>query len=196
MLKAHVYRLTAYPKDVDLGDGKRVTLRPMTEADEEALLAFFTKLPAGDRFYLKGDVASPQLIHEWATTLDYDRVLPVLALSGDQVVADATLHRSRVGARRHVGQVRITVAPDYREAGLGMTMLQELAAIANDNDLDRLLLEAVVEKEHQAIDAAERVGFVKEGLLPGHAKDLDGHLRDVVLLEMPLGKWLEWWRAP
>jgi hypothetical protein len=38
-------------------------------------------------------------------------------------------------------------------------------------------------------------GFVKAGTLPGHVKDPDGHPQDVVLLEMPLGKWLEWWSS-
>jgi hypothetical protein len=56
-----------------------------------------------------------------------------------------------------------------------------------------LRFEAVAEKEKQAIRSAEFVGFVKVGVLRGHAQDLDGHPRDIVIMEMPLGKWFEWW---
>jgi L-amino acid N-acyltransferase YncA len=92
-----------------------------------------------------------------------------------------------------VGQVRIVVDPEYRSKGIGATMLHELASIADENGLERVMLEAVAEREDQAIKAAEFVGFVRVGLLPGHARDLDGRPRDIVILEMPLGKWFDWW---
>lgn len=193
MLKTHIYKLTAYPREAALRDGTKVTLKPMEQMNGKALLAFFRRIPAEDRFYLKEDVTSPEVIERWTEEMDYDRTLPLLAWANGRIVGDATLHRSRAGARRHVGQVRITVDPEYRSRGLGTMLLHELAAIANDNGLERLLLEAVAEREDAAIKAAEFVGFVKAGLLPGHAKDLEGHPRDIVLLEMPLGKWFEWW---
>lgn len=40
-------------------------------------------------------------------------------------------------------------------------------------------------REDQAVKAAEFVDFVEVGVLPDHTKDLNGHPRDVILMEMP-----------
>src|SRR3989304_2899671 len=100
---------------------------------------------------------------------------------------------SRSLARRHVGEVRIVVHPQYRNQGLGTTMLHELALIANEHGIERLLFQVVAEREESAVKAAGLGGFIKIAVLPGHAKDRDGRPRDIVLMEMPLGKWLEGW---
>ncbi|MBI2871887.1 MAG: GNAT family N-acetyltransferase [Chloroflexi bacterium] len=193
MATSHVYKLSAYPKEVPLRDGASAVLKPMTPEDADALLHFFLRVPPDERYYLKEDVTSPKVIQQWAAQLDYDRALPLLAWVDGRIVANGTLHRTRAGARRHVGEVRIVVDPEYRNQGLGTTIIRELAAIANENGLERLLYQAVAGREDIAIKAAEAVGFVRVGVLPSHAKDLDGHLRDIVLLEMPLGDWFKWW---
>ncbi|MBI4340386.1 MAG: GNAT family N-acetyltransferase [Chloroflexi bacterium] len=193
MTTSHVYRLTAYPKQITLRDGTKVVLKPMTPQDAEALQRFFLRIPADERHYLKDDVLSPQVIQRWARELDYDRALPLLAWVEDTVIADGSLHRTRAGARRHVGELRILVAPEYRALGLGSALMQELAAIANENGLERLTFQAMADKEIAAIRAAEAIGFVQVALLPGHGKDLDGHPRDMVIMEMPLGEWFNWW---
>lgn len=193
MVSSHTYKLTAYPKEVHLPDGTSVVLKPLTAGDGEALLQFFLKVPAEDRRFLKEDVTSPKVVKRWVTEPDYDRALPILAWSDDKVVADATLHRTRTLARRHVGEIRILVAPEYRSRGLGTILMRELATIANDHGLERLVIQAVAEREEAAIKAAESIGFTKVAVLPGHAKDVDGHPRDIVLMDMPLGKWFDWW---
>ena len=156
---AHKYKLTAYPKELCLQDGTRVVLRPMAQEDGDALLEFFLRIPGDERYYLKEDVTSPKVTGRWARELDYDRALPLLAWADDRVVADGTLHRNRAGAHRHVGELRIVVDSDYRNRGLGTMLMRELEAIANETGLERLVFKAVVEKESQAIHAAEFVGF-------------------------------------
>jgi RimJ/RimL family protein N-acetyltransferase len=183
----------AYPKEVNLRDGLRVSLRPMTAGDAEALLQFFLRIPAEDRYYLKEDVTSPRVVQRWAAELDYHRALPLLAWVDGRVVANGTLHRNRAAARGHVGELRLLVEPEYRNLGLGTAILRELADIANQTGLERLLFEVVADKEDPAIRAAELVGFIRVAVLRGHAKDPDSHPRDLVLMEMPLGKWFEWW---
>ena len=49
------------------------------------------------------------------------------------------------------------------------------------------------EKEETAIETARRLGFVQIAVLQGHARDLDSHLRDLVIMEALLGKWFAWW---
>ena len=193
MTITHTYKLVDYPKEVTLRDGAKVTLKPMNPGDALQLEEFFSRIPAEDRYYLKEDVTSRQVVQRWAAELDYDRVLPLLAWIDDRVVADATLHRQRAGARRHVGEIRILVDPEYRNRGLGTRMLHEMATIANENGVERLIFEAVSEKEDAAIKAAQYVGFVQVGVLRSNAKDPDGRPRDLVIMEMPLGKWFEWW---
>lgn len=193
MPASHVYKLTAYPKEINLQDGTSVTLKPMIEDDADALLHLFLNIPPEERHYLKEDVTSPKVIARWAIQLDYDRALPILAWVNGRVVADATLHRTRTLARRHVGEVRVVVDPEYRKRGLGTTIMRELASIANENGLERLLFQAISGREEAAIKAAEFVGFIKLAVLPGHGKDMDGFPRDIVIMEMPLNGWLDWW---
>lgn len=185
--------LRAYPKELTLSDGITITLKPMISGDADALLQFFSRVPPEDRHFLKEDVTSPEVINRWAQELDYRRVLPLLCWVDGRVVADASLHRHRSGAREHTGEVRIVVDSDYRNLGLGTALLRELASVANEEGIEHLFLEAVADKEDAAIRAAEYIGFVRAGVLRGFAKDLGGHPRDLILMEMPLGKWLEWW---
>lgn len=193
MVATHTYKLTAYPKEIALRDGTPATLKPMTAKDGAALLEFFLRVPPEDRYFLKEDVTSQKVIKRWTEEIDYDRALPILAWVDDRIVADGTLHRTRSLAHQHVGEVRIVVDPEFRDKGIGTTLMHELAAVANENGLEKLILRAVEGKEDAAMKAAGYVGFVKVGTLKNHAKGVDSHPYDVVLMEMPLGKWFEWW---
>ena len=121
--------LDTYPVSIPLGS-KRIELRPLVREDGTALAKFFARMPADERIMLKDDVTNPVVIATWCATLDPDKALPILALDGSRVVADATLHRDRRGWSRHVARIRLTVDPEYRRLGLGRAMVRELLVLA------------------------------------------------------------------
>jgi GNAT superfamily N-acetyltransferase len=135
--------ISIYPKLLLLRDREEVAIRPMTPTDEGALLDFFLRLSEEDRFYLKDDVTAPGVIAGWVRDLDYERVLPLLAWQHDRIVGDATLHRRRGGARRHMGEVRVTVDPALRGRGLGTALLHELIDYASQVELETLVFELI-----------------------------------------------------
>lgn len=186
------YEIAAYPKNVPLRGGAAVTVRALEAGDEKALLDFFLGIPEEDRFFLKDDVTSPALIREWTQNLDYDRSLPLVALDDAKIVAEGVLVRRRGSARSHIAEVRITVTPEWRNRGLGSALMRELCDIAYDAELDAVLLEVVEGAESDAIEATEAMGFVRVGRIEGGARDQQGHLHDIVMLAMPLGKYYEW----
>jgi L-amino acid N-acyltransferase YncA len=187
-----VYTISAYPKDVTLRDGSKVRLRPLQRDDAERLLDFFLGIPEDERYFLKDDVTSPAVIREWTEKLDYDRALPLLALADERIVAEAVLIRRRGNARSHLADLRIVVAPEFRDRGLGTTMIRELCDIADDADLNGVLFEVVEDVQADALEAAGWLGFVGVGKIEGGAMDRQGRLHNVVLLVMPLGKWYHW----
>jgi len=183
-----------YPRTIMLRDGTRVIVRPLEEGDKVRLLRFFQQVPEEERYYLKENVTSPEVIHDWAANIDFDRVIPIVALIDDQIVADATLHRSRSMARRHIGELRIVVDPSCRGAGLGTRLIRELLDIAAELGLHKAMFELVVNREEAAIEAAENVGFKQVAVLKERIKDYWGNLQDLVILEMPLKDHTTWWR--
>jgi len=141
-----------FPKQVSLGRaGTHVIFRPLESSDAHELLAFFRRVPEEDRFYLKEDVTSPQVIDSWVNHIDPNWVLPLVALVNGEIVADATLHRKQAGAHSHLGELRIVVDPRFRNRGLGALLLEEIIYIAYDQGLDRVYLELVEDKEDKAI---------------------------------------------
>jgi hypothetical protein len=89
--------VAGYPETVRLQTGTTVTLKPMVKEDADRLYAFFARAPREDRLFLRDDVSKREVIEAWARELDYDKVLPLLAVVGDNIVGDATLHRRKAG---------------------------------------------------------------------------------------------------
>src|SRR3990172_6735340 len=134
-----VYAIAAYPKEVSLRDGSRLTVRPLEKGDEQALLEFFLGMPEEDRFFLKDDVTSPQVIQGWVDNLDYERALPLAAFEGQSIIAEGGLVRCRGNDERQIGDIRIAVAPKYRNRGLGTLLIRELCDIADDAGVEKIL---------------------------------------------------------
>lgn len=175
-----------YPAVYHLGDTRRITIRPMVAGDEKALLHFFRRVPAEDRRYLKDDVTDPAVIHQWAQTLDYSRVLPMLALDGDRVVGDGTLHQGRALARKHLGEVRVVIDPEWRNQGVGRTLLSDLVEIAKAQDraLEKITFEVVADAEQAAQRAARALGFKPVAIFSSHVKYFGGQPHDLIVMEL------------
>jgi L-amino acid N-acyltransferase YncA len=170
-----------------------VTVRPLEPEDTGALLQFFERTPGEERHYLKENLISPKLITQWTSNIDFNRVIPIVALNAGEIVADATLHRTRIEARSHVGELRIVVAPGFREAGLGGRLMRELLDIGTDIGLRAVTIELVAGWEEPAIAAAESVGFNRVARLTGRASDLWGNYQDLIVLDLKLDEHRYWW---
>jgi L-amino acid N-acyltransferase YncA len=187
-----VYTISAYPKEVQLRNQTKVVVRPLAAGDADALLDFFLSIPEDERYYLKHEVTAPAVVTGWVQNLDFRRTLPLVALDGDRIVGEAVLIRERGQARSHLGELRIVVTPDYRDKGLGTVLIRELCDIASDAEYKGILFEVIPDTEREAYETAQWLGFIRTGTIEGGARDQNGHLHDVALMVMPLGKWYEW----
>jgi RimJ/RimL family protein N-acetyltransferase len=177
--------LERYPREVALRDGARLIFRPMVTEDAERLWDFFQRIPPEDKMYLRQDVDRREVIEGWARNLDYERVLPVLALEGDRVVGDATLHRNRTGWKQRVGTIRIQIAKDFRHRGLGTAMIREMRHLGEKAALQYLKAEAL-EEQQAAIRAFEKMGFERVGVYRKYVNDQRGGLHNLVVLLYPM----------
>jgi len=176
--------LSGYPKRIELSDGTRAWLRPMRKNDLDRLLTFFEELPARNRQFFKHDVTRREVIADWCRDLDYDRVLPILAVVGkgkqERVVADATLHTDRHGWATHVARVRWVVARDMIERGLGRIILRDLLERAAARGIQKI--QADIRADNQkAVKLLRRLGFRKEATFRKHAMSSRGRLHDVLI---------------
>lgn len=173
--------LKQYPKRAKLQDGTEVVLRLMVKDDERALFEFFQKVPKEDRLFLRDDVSDPQTARAWAKGLNYDRILPLVALVDGKVVGDATLHRRHHGWAQHLGKMRLVVLPEYRQKGLGTLLVAELIEIAKGLELERVVVE-LMGTQRAALFALRHLGFERAAVLYQHVKDQAGRPQDLVIM--------------
>lgn len=177
--------LERYPKVIVLRDGTRLTLRPMVREDADRLWDFFQRIPLQDKMVFRQDVGKRETVERWADSLDYDSVLPILALEGDRVMGDATLHRDKAGWKQRVGTIRIQIAPEFRNRGLGTAMIREMRHLGEKAALHYLMAEAI-EGQQAAIRAFEKMGFERAGFYRNFVNDQKGRLHNLVILLYPM----------
>ena len=170
-----------YPKRAKLSDRTQVTLRLMVKKDQQALYEFFQRVSKEDRLFLRDDVSKPATIQSWVDELDYERVLPLLALADGKVIGDATLHRRAIGWTRHLGKVRLVIDPEYRQKGLGSLLIKELIEIARGVKLERVVVE-LMGSQQAALAAFRHFGFERAAVLHHHVKDRAGRPQDFVIM--------------
>jgi GNAT superfamily N-acetyltransferase len=174
-----------YPQEAGLRDARRVTIRPFTAADVDAVHEFFRRLPeeyvrcAWDRIDQRATV------ERWAAELDYEKAFPLIALAGKRVVADATLHYRDNGPLRRVGRIKWLIDPEYRGVGLGTVFVNDFIVSARDNGLRHLTCMLIKDLEEDAIATLKSMGF-ESYTIPGYGTDPDGTPRDMVKMILKL----------
>ena len=171
-----------YRQVVILRDGANVLLRPLTADDYQGLLDLFISLPPEESRFMRHDVTSPKVIQGWIENIDYDKVLPIVAIIGDRIVGLGTLHFNDRRAS-HRAEMRIFLAKDFRRRGLGTKMSQAMIEIAKRRNLYLLEVQIVRDLSHD-IKAMEKVGFETKCILEDYYMLPDGELRDVVIMLM------------
>ncbi len=164
-----------------LKDGRKVLLKPMVKEDEEALYEFFISLPIELLIFLRHDVKDRKIVEEWARNLNYDRVLPLLAWVDGKVVGNLALHRVPHGWKRHIGRVRVVIAPEYQNQGLATLMLNEIVALGHDLGLEKLWGEIPLDSI-TAMKACRNAGFSCKAVIEGMFKDAQNQLIDALIV--------------
>lgn len=175
-----------YRKFVTLRHGQRLMFRFLNAQDRDGLLRLFMEAPEEDTRFLKQDVKNPKLIEHWVTNINYQKVLPLIAvnLEDNAIVADATLHRGKHSSK-HIGEIRIFVSRPFRNQGLGSLMLDELINLARLENL--LLLKAEIIVDHKGVlKAFKSKGFEMKCILDDYFLRKDGMTHDVALLLRPV----------
>jgi GNAT superfamily N-acetyltransferase len=174
--------LEEYPKEIVLQDGFSCMLRPMTRDDQDALYRFFISFPEEDRRYLRNDATNRILIEKWCRNLNYDRVLPILAEHKRRILANATLHRDTFGWGQHVGEIRITVAAEFQQRGLGSLLLEEISKLALKGNLEKLCAKVIASRTY-VTRALEKNGFSQVAILKNFVRILyDNNYEDIAVL--------------
>jgi RimJ/RimL family protein N-acetyltransferase len=173
-----------YRQVFTLKDGARILLRPLTIDDRQALLELFLPVSVDDLRYMRHNVKDPQVISEWIDGLDYEKVLPLVAVFGSRIVGEATLHFNQ-GPDRHRAEVRIFLAKDFRRRGVGSRLLQSAVEMAKRHNLYLLEVEIVSDQNH-IIRAFQNAGFEPKCIYEDYFMLPDGDLRDVSHLILKL----------
>jgi L-amino acid N-acyltransferase YncA len=178
----------AYRKFVNLKNGKRVMFRFLNAEDREGLIRLFQEAPDDDTRFLKQDVKDLKMVNYWIDNLNYQKVLPLVAvdLEENRLVADATLHRGKHAAK-HIGEIRIFVSRPFRNLGLGSLMLEELIHLAMQEKLQWVKAEVLAEHK-KVIKAFRGKGFEVKATLEDFFLRKDGVTHDVVLMMRPVLK--------
>jgi RimJ/RimL family protein N-acetyltransferase len=177
-------QITNFRDMITLKDGVNVLLRLATPDDKQPMLDLFAPISEEDSRYLYDDVRDPELIESWCCDQEHARVLPLLALVKDRVVGYATLHYRR-GPERHIGEVRIFLAKDFRQRGLGTRMINRLIGIARHQGL-HMLVAKVVADQSKVIRAFLHLGFSFQYTFEDYCMLPEGDLRDVAFLLLKL----------
>ena len=174
--------LSDYPKEVTLHDGFTFTLRPMTKYDEDGLYRFFVSLADSDRKYLRNETQSRVLIEKWRRELNYEKVLPILAEKDGKIIANSTLHRETHGWSKHIGEIRMTIAPAFQQKGMGSILVNEIVNLARKAGLEKASAWVVASRDY-VIKLFEQNGFTPISTLKNYVKSIhDRSYRDVVIL--------------
>ncbi len=176
-----------YPRAIRLKDGTTVSLRLMSRADADRIVAFARELLPNDLLFLSIDITDHGAVARWIESAEEGRAIVVIAERDGDMVGYAALLHDQVTWQRHLGEIWVHVGPRWRSRGLGGELTREISAIARERGL-RKFVARMTPDQTGAISTFERLGFIRQALLQDFVIDSVGRTRDLVLMarEVPV----------
>ena len=172
--------LHATPRTVSC-HGTSVEIDRMTPAMGEDLARFVATLPTHDLLFLTRDISHPKVIAAWMEAIAEGRVTSLVARSAGEIVGCTAIVTRDLSWSRHVGELRVLVAPELKGHGLGRALIQGCFAQALELGLEKLCVQMTID-QRAAIAVFEELGFRAEAVLRNHVADRDGKLHHLALL--------------
>lgn len=179
---------TRYPKEVILKDHREIIMKSFEESDQDKLLEFYKNLPILLRWFLKEDPDDAIVIKKWIDNQKEGKAFSLIAFYEDRIVAHGTMLQRLFGGRRHVGRLRIMVAPDFRRLQLGTWMIFELLRRGMEMGLEKIRADFVVGLDDSAIEAFKKLDFIEEAVLRDYVKDEKGNYYNYKIMIKQLHK--------
>jgi len=164
-----------------LKDHTEVLIRPMASEDVDQSLEFFRALPEEVRACFPKDVTTVEVAQERAREMEEGRIKRLVALVDDKIVGIGALDLSQFGWERHVGELRLIVAPAYQGKGLGILMGRALYDLAAVTGIEEVVIR-VMASQTSTINVLRKLGFRKEAVLRDYVRDAYGRKQDLVLM--------------
>ncbi len=169
-----------YPIEVRLRNDRTVQVRLMAPGDVDAVLAFARALDPDDLLFLRVNITEPSVVQRWVQNIESGRTITVLALDEAEVVGEATLLHNTTSWTRHLGEIRIQIAPAARRQGLARVLAAEIEAISSD--LGLRMLTARMTLDQTSTQAVFRsLGFQREAVLWDYVMTADGKTRNLLV---------------
>ena len=168
------------PRSLPLA-GATLELARLQPQDAQALATFAAALPPHDLLFLRRDISQPKVIAAWMQAIAEGRMHSLAVREEGVLVGCTAIVVDALSWSRHVGELRVLVAPVWRGRGLGRALVQQCFAQALDLGLEKLVAQMTADQV-AAIAVFEELGFRAEALLRDHVKDRDGQLHDLALL--------------
>ena len=152
-----------YPWTTSAGD-LEITFRLMSAADRDKVLAFTRSLPERSLLFLRSDITQPEVIDLWIRQIEEERTVTLLAEESERVIGYCSLHRSDILWARHLGEIRLLVAPSHRGEGVGGLLVRQIFRLAQDTDLLKLVAN-MMSSQRDAQSLFHHLGFIPEAML-------------------------------
>jgi L-amino acid N-acyltransferase YncA len=86
-----------------------------------------------------------------------------------------------IGWSSHVGELRLVIAPEFRQRGIGRLLAQRAVVEALELGVVKLVVD-VVAGQDRLFDMFTKLGFEQEGRLRRHVRSATGETHDLLVL--------------
>jgi hypothetical protein len=118
------------------------------------------------------------------------KLISIVAVLEGRIIAHATLIRKYYGANSHIGKIRISVDPSFRERHLGTWILLDLNNLAISLKLEILIMRLVEGWDSYVMKGVKRLDFHEEAVLKNYLKDRAGNPHNLIIMVKHLqGAW-------
>ncbi|MBP8130507.1 MAG: GNAT family N-acetyltransferase [Candidatus Hydrogenedentes bacterium] len=174
-----------YPWSEKLGT-HTIAFELMKAEDRDRLLRFTQSLPADDVMFLRKDITKTAVVDDWIDKIRQGSTITVLANDEKhRIVGYASLHRDQLLWTRHLGEIRVVIAPELRGIGLGKRLVHEMFQVGRQHKLQRIVVN--MRRDQMPLQVMlERLGFKAEALLTDWLMDAEGHTHDLLVMSCRL----------
>ena len=176
------------PKTVALKDGQEVCIRTPMEKDVPVVLDYLKEVFQEDWFF----ATTAEEAKEWQVPekeqeiiqknyQDDNKVMLVTEHNG-KIVSFSNVHAGERKRNQHVGQIGLSILPEYRNNGLGTAIMQTMTDWAAAHPVIEKLTLGVWSKNKRAIRLYEKMGFAEEGRKVKEIKYADGNYDDCICM--------------